>query len=147
MEVPNQYQQLREIFPRETHCLYLEALWRMACLNLSDFVVVTVQLQSCVRLFMTLWTAACHASLSLTISKHLPKFMSIESVMPSNHLILSQPVLLPSVFPRIKSFPLSELFTSGGQRMGASASASVLPKGIQGQIYSTVNMLRGILLL
>ena len=78
-----------------------------------------------------LWTAAYHASPSLTISQHLPKFMSIESVMPSNHLILSQPVLLPSVFPRIKSFPLSELFTSGGQRMGASASAS---KGIQGQI-------------
>ena len=52
---------------------------------------------------MTSWTAACQASLSLTISWSLPKFMSIELVMPSNHLILSHPhILLPSIFLSIK---------------------------------------------
>ena len=53
--------------------------------------------------------------------------MSIESVMPYNHLILCSPLLLPSVFPRIRSFPMSWFFTSDGQRIGALALASVLP--------------------
>ena len=54
---------------------------------------------------MTLWTAACQASLSLTISQSLPKFMSIESVMPFNHLILYHPLfLLPLIFPSISVF-------------------------------------------
>ena len=53
----------------------------------------------------TPWTAACQASLSFTISRSLLKPMSIESVMPSNHLILSQPLLLlPSIFPSIRVF-------------------------------------------
>ena len=65
---------------------------------------VVVQSPSCVRLFMTPWTAAYQASRSLTISWSLPKFMSIESVMPSNHLILCHPLLLPSVFPSIRVF-------------------------------------------
>ena len=60
---------------------------------------------SCIQLFVTLWTAACQASLSLTISQSLLKFMSIESVMPSNHLILCCPLLLlPSIFPSIRVF-------------------------------------------
>ena len=53
---------------------------------------------------VTPWTAACQVSLSFTISQSLPKLMSIESVMPSNHLILCHPLLLPSIFPRIKVF-------------------------------------------
>ena len=58
-----------------------------------------------VWLFMTPWTAASQASLSLTISQSLPKFMSSESVMPSNHLILCHPLLLlPSIFPSIRVF-------------------------------------------
>ena len=57
-----------------------------------------------VRLFVTPWTAACQASLSFTISQSLLKFMFIESVMPSNHLILCHPFLLPSVFPSIRVF-------------------------------------------
>ena len=62
----------------------------------------------------------------------LPKFMSSESVMPSNHLILCCPLLLlPSIFPASGSFPVSRLFTSGGQSIGASALASVLPVNIQ----------------
>ena len=62
-----------------------------------------VQSFSRVRLFETPWTAACQASLSITNSWSLPKLMSIELVMPSNHLILCRPLLLPpSNFPRIK---------------------------------------------
>ena len=67
--------------------------------------VIVVQLLSCVQLFATPWTAACQASLSFTISQSLPKPMSIESVMPSNHLILYCPLLLPpSIFPSIRVF-------------------------------------------
>ena len=58
----------------------------------------SVQSLSCVHLFATPWTAACQASLSITNSWSPPKPMSIESVMPSNHLILCHPLLLPSIF-------------------------------------------------
>ena len=65
----------------------------------------TVQLLSCVQPFVTPWTAACQASLSITNSQSLLKFMSIESVMPSNHLILCHPLLLlPAVFLSIRVF-------------------------------------------
>ena len=67
--------------------------------------VSSVQLFSCVRLFATPWTAAHQASLSITSSQSPPKLMSIESVMPSNHLILCRPcLLLPSIFPSIRVF-------------------------------------------
>ena len=66
---------------------------------------MSAQLLSCVQLFVTPWTAARQASLSITSSWSLPKLMSIESVMPSNHLILSHPLLLlPSIFPSIMVF-------------------------------------------
>ena len=65
----------------------------------------SVQQLSRVQLFVTTWTAARQASLSITNSQSLPKSMSIESVMPSNHLILCcPPLLLPSVFPSIRVF-------------------------------------------
>ena len=81
--------------------------------------------------FATPWTAAQHASLPFTISQSLLKLMSIEPVMPSNHLILCPPLLLlPSAFPSIRSFPISWLFASIGPSIGASAS--VLPMNIQG---------------
>ena len=65
----------------------------------------SVQSLSRVRLFVTPWTAARQASLSITNSQSLPKHMSIESVMPSNHLILGHPLLLlPSIFPSIRVF-------------------------------------------
>ena len=68
-------------------------------------VVVIVQLLSHVRLFATPWTAARQAPLSFTISLSLLKLMSIESVMPSSHLILCHPLLLlPSIFPSIRVF-------------------------------------------
>ena len=65
----------------------------------------SIQLLSCVWLFVTPWTAACQASLSITNSQSLPKLMSIESVMPSNHLILCRPLLLlPPIPPSIRVF-------------------------------------------
>ena len=64
----------------------------------------SVQLLSHVRLFATPWTAAHQASLSITNSRSLLKLMSIESVMPSNHLILCHQLLLPSIFPSIRVF-------------------------------------------
>ena len=65
----------------------------------------SLQSLSCVQLFATPWTTACQASLSITNSRSLPKLMSIESVMPSNHLILYCPLLLlPSIFPSIRVF-------------------------------------------
>ena len=66
--------------------------------------LVAVQSPNHVPLLRTLWTIACQTSLSLTISQSLPRFMSIELVMPSNHLILCCPLLLPSVFPSIRVF-------------------------------------------
>jgi len=69
------------------------------------YFVVVVQSSSCVWLFATPWTAACQASLPLIISQSLSKFMSIESMMPSNHLILCHPLfLLPSILPNIRVF-------------------------------------------
>ena len=88
---------------------------------------------SLVQLFATPWTAARQASLSFTISLNLLKLMSIESVMSSKHLILVVPFssCLQS-FPASEYFPMSQFFTSDGQSIGASASASVLPINIQG---------------
>ena len=64
-----------------------------------------VQSLNHIRLFVTPWTAACQASLSVTNSQSPPKPMSIESMMPSNHLILCHPLLLlPSIFPSIRVF-------------------------------------------
>ena len=81
---------------------------------------------------VTPWTAACQSSLSITNSLSLLKLMSIESVMPSNHLILCHPLLLPpSIFPSIRALPMSQFFASGGQSIGALASASFLPINIQ----------------
>ena len=66
---------------------------------------MSVQLLSCVRLFATPWTAACQASLSITNSQSLLRLMSIELVMPHNHLILCHPLLLlPLIFPSIRVF-------------------------------------------
>ena len=87
---------------------------------------------NCVQLFATPWTAAHRASLSITNSQYLLRLMSIESVMPSNHLILFIPFssCLQS-FPAPRTFPISQFFTSGGLIIGVSASASVLLMTIQ----------------
>ena len=86
---------------------------------------------SCVRLFMTPWTAAHQASLSFTVSWSLLKFMSTDLVILSNHFIFfCLLLLLPSVFRASGSFPMSQLSTSGGQNI--EVSASVLSVNIRG---------------
>ena len=98
------------------------------------FLIITVVSQLPSRVHVTPWTVARQAPLSFTVSQNLLKFMSIESVMPSNHLILYHPfLLLCSIFPSIRVFSkMSQLFASGGRSFGASAASSVLPVNIQG---------------
>ena len=68
--------------------------------------ISSVQLLSCVQFFVILWTAACQAPMSFTISRSLFRLMSLDLMMPSNHLILCCPLLLlPSIFPSIRVFP------------------------------------------
>ena len=116
----------REYYSTKDQCgfspFYLEPLLRDCCCS---------QQHSVLSNFATPWTAAHQASLSITNSQNLLKFMSIESVMPSSHLILCCPVLLLQSFPASGCFPMSQFFTSGGQSTRASASASVLPMNIQ----------------
>ena len=77
-------------------------------------------------------TAALQASLSITNSQRLLKFMSVELVMPSNYLFLCHPLLLlPSIFPIIRVFSNETVLLSGGQSIGVSASASAISINIQ----------------
>ena len=92
----------------------------------------SVQSFSCVWHFVTPWTTACQASLSITNSQSLLKLLSSELEMPSNHLIRCHfLLLLPSIFPASGSFPMSQFFATGGRSIGVSASASVFPMNIQ----------------
>ena len=87
---------------------------------------------SCVKLYATPLTAARQPSLSITNSWSLLKLMSIESVMPSKHLILCLPIVRRLQFSTASgSFLMSQFFISIGQSIGVSASASVLPMNIQ----------------
>ena len=104
------------------------------CSVTSNSVQFSSVTQSCLTLCypMNQWTSACQASLSITNCRSQHKPMSIESVMPSNHLILCCPLSsCPQSFPASGSFPISQLFASGGPSIGVSASASVLPMNIQ----------------
>ena len=84
--------------------LIVKLLWYKK--NAIDMGICSVHSLTCVQLFVTSWTAARQASLSITKSQSLLKLMSIESVMPSNYLILCPPLLLlPSIFPSIRVFP------------------------------------------
>ena len=100
-----------------------------------DFILSkfsSVQLLSHVWLFAITWTAALQASLSITNSRSPPKPMTIESVMPSNHLILCSPlILMPSIFPSIRVFSNESVLWIRCQSIGVTASASVLPMNIQ----------------
>ena len=112
--------------------LHILSNWVKLILKQMIIVVLSVQSLSRVWFFVILWTAAWQAFLSITNSQSQPKLKSIESVMPYNHLILCRPLLLPpSIFPSIRSFPMNQFFTSGGQSFGISASASDLPMNIQ----------------
>ena len=97
------FQALRRVY-KYLLLLFIWEYWR------SQILLKLVQFSSLyslshVRLFVTPWTKACQASLSITSSRSPPKPMSIESMMPSNHLILCRPLLLlPSIFPSIRIF-------------------------------------------
>ena len=96
-------------------------------------LTVVVQSRSHTWLFVAPWTVAHQSPLSSTISQSLLKFMSTELVMICNHLILCCPLLLClQSFPASGSFPVNWSFVSGGQTIGASVSATVLPMNIQG---------------
>ena len=104
--------------------------WKFSTLKCNSHQ--SVQSLSRVQLFETPWAAARQASLSITNSQSLLRLMSIESVMPSNHLILF--ILFFSClqsFPASGSLQVSQLFASGSQSIGVSASASVLPMNSQ----------------
>ena len=104
-----------------------DTLWSRHLVQFSS-----VQSPSCFWLFATPWTTAHQTSLSIINSQSSPKFMSIELVMPSSHLIFCRPLLrLPPIPPSIRVFPMSQLFAWGGQSIGVSASASVLSKNTQ----------------
>ena len=85
-----------------------------------------------VWLFEIPWIAACQAYLSITNSRSSPRLRSIESVMPSSHLILCHPLLLlPPIPPSIRVFSSESTLHLGGQSIGVSALASFLPKNTQ----------------
>ena len=92
----------------------------------------SIQSLSCVQLFATPWTTAHQASLSITNLRSLLKPLSIEAVMPSNHLNLRHPLLLPpSIFPSTRVLSNESVLCITVQSIGVSASASVLPMNIK----------------
>ena len=92
----------------------------------------SVQSLSCVWLFVTPWTAAHQTSLSITNTRSLLKLMSIKSVMPSNHLILCHPLLLPpSIFPSIRVFFNESVIHIRWPKYWSFSFTSILPKNIQ----------------
>ena len=102
----------------------------------------SVQLLSHVRLFVTPWTAACQASLSITNSQSLLKLMSIESLMPSNHLILCCPLLLlPSIFPSIKVFANESVLCIRWPKYWSFSSSIIPSKGHPGPIFFRMDWL------
>ena len=105
------------------HCLWL------AFLLLTSPPYCAVLSRSVVSHSATPWTAARQASLSITNSWSLLKLMTIELVMPSNHPVIPFS-FCPQSFPASGSFQMNQLFTSGGQSIGVSALASVLPMNI-----------------
>ena len=113
------FQVYNKVIQLHTHTYTHIDVWK--CLSLNR-----------VRLFATPWTAVHQASLSITNSWNLLKLMSIESVMPSNHLILCRPLLLlPSIFPSIRAFSNESVLCIRWPNVGALASASVLIMNIQ----------------
>ena len=108
-----------------TNCIFVAAIH-------CSVQFSSVQLLSLVRLFATPWTKAGQASLSITNSRSLLKLMSIESVMPSNHLILCHSLLLPpSIFPSIRVFSNEPVLPIRWPKNWISAWASILPMNIE----------------
>ena len=99
---------------------------------LENTMKSSVQLLNRVQIFVTPWTAARQLPCPSPTPGAYSNSLSIESVMPSNHLILCRPLLLlPSIFPSISVCPMSQFFASGGQSVGVSVSTSVLSMNTQ----------------
>ena len=100
------------------------------------FPIFCIQLSSITQSCLTLWDSMKHSTPGLPVHHQLPESTQTHVHWVSDaihHLILCHPLfLLPSIFPSIRVFSMSQLFTSGGQSIGTSASASVLPVNIQG---------------
>ena len=108
-------------------------IWKKGLFIFLSFLCISsIQLLSCVQLFVTPWIAACQASLSITNSRSLLKLMSIGRWC---HPAISSSVVpfssYPQSLPASESFPMSQFFAWGGQSTRVSASASVLPVNIQ----------------
>ena len=113
-----QTQEKGESSQRRELAAYISSMFLTFDLTDACFIVIVVRLLSHVRLFATPWTEARQASLSITSFWSLLKLMSIESVMPSNHLILCHPLLLqPSIFPSIGVFPSESAALSIGLQL------------------------------
>ena len=105
---------------------------KRAYFQFSSVQFSSLQSLSHVRLFVTAWTTAWQASLSITNSQSSPKLTSIESVMPSSHLFLCHPLLLlPPIPPSIRVFSNESALRIRWPSIGVSASTSVLPMNIQ----------------
>ena len=109
-------------FDYKSHIMFPLARGNWACIRSLD-LHSSIQSPNCVQLFLTPWTTAHQATLSITNSWSPPKLTSIESVMPS--------FSCPQSLPASESFPMSQLFKWGGQSTGVSALASFLPKNTQ----------------
>ena len=114
-------------FSRHGFCLIL--LWILD--TALQIIIKSIQFSSVIQLCPTLCDPMNHSTPGLPVHYQLlesTQTHAIESVMPSSHLILCRPLLLlPPIPPSIRVFPMSHLFASGGQSIGVSASASVLP--------------------
>ena len=122
------------MFLRKLIILLLSNPTATVLLQFSSVQFSSVQSLSSVWLFATPWTTAHQASLSITNSRSLPKLMSIESVMPSNYLILCCPLLLsscPQSFPASGSFQMSQLFGFRWPKYWSFSFTSVLPMNTQ----------------
>ena len=108
---------------------------------ITVFQFSSVQLLSRVRLFATPWTSAHQDSLSITNSRSSLKLMSIESMLPSNHLIFCHSLLPPSIFPSIRSFQMSQLFASGSQSIGAGKNDTYQQLLFLGEVINNFNNL------
>ena len=118
-------------YHNEVSAIFLK-LWCLIYFSKPNFSFSSGQSLSRAWLSANPWVTARQASLSITNSQSSLKLTSIESVMPSSHLILCRPLLLlPPIPPSIRVFPMSQLFAWGGQSTGVSASASFLPKNTQ----------------
>ena len=115
---------IREVSMKKYRFMNIIVIWELQTITMKFHFAVVVQSLSWVWFFATPWTAIHQASLSFTVSWSLLKLMSIESMVPSNYLILCCLLSCSQSFPASVYFPMSWLFSSGAESTRASASAT-----------------------